>query len=287
MGALLNQALAENQTSWSLYTMSGVYWRILGNHGLGVDCLRRALYWAPHQYKDIPLLSMASILHLTGYSSDALVVVEAAQAISDTLYATHLTRGLILAALGQFTAAQEAVQVAITLKPELYAGYGTLADIVGVVKRKAVAIRRSSEISVRKNSLVLTADLTWDDFEYEELEESSSVENACQENAKYSPVDRKCHCNEGWQSRNGACFPDQRCENVKCKGNSLCLAGHCHCAPGHYVVNNECVQDLCEQIKCVEHAACYSSVGLCKCVPPFIQVLSFFSTHIMYIICIT
>lgn len=37
--------------SWVLYNLAGLYWRIIGNNYQGVECVRRALYFAPDQYR--------------------------------------------------------------------------------------------------------------------------------------------------------------------------------------------------------------------------------------------
>lgn len=50
-------------TSWVLNTAASLYWRVKGNAKRAIDCLRIALHYAPYNFKDIPLTSLANILH--------------------------------------------------------------------------------------------------------------------------------------------------------------------------------------------------------------------------------
>jgi len=55
--------LLQNATSWALTTAASLYWRVKGDVKKAIDCLRVALHHAPYGYKDIPLISLANILH--------------------------------------------------------------------------------------------------------------------------------------------------------------------------------------------------------------------------------
>ena len=56
----------QNATSWVVSTAAALYWRVVGHAHEAVNCLRSALYHAPDRMKDIPLLSLANILHRQG-----------------------------------------------------------------------------------------------------------------------------------------------------------------------------------------------------------------------------
>ena len=64
--------------SWVLYNLAGLYWRIMGNSYHGVECIRRALYFAPDEYRDVPLVNLANILYKWGRLDDAILVVREA-----------------------------------------------------------------------------------------------------------------------------------------------------------------------------------------------------------------
>ena len=63
----------KNSTSWVLSTAAALYWRVKGHASQAVQCLRHSLYYAPRDMKDIPLVSLANILHRAGLYNDALI----------------------------------------------------------------------------------------------------------------------------------------------------------------------------------------------------------------------
>ena len=69
--------------SWVLYNLAGLYWRIIGNSYHGVECIRRSLYYAPDEYRDVPLVNLANILYKWGRVDNAVVVMRDAIAIND------------------------------------------------------------------------------------------------------------------------------------------------------------------------------------------------------------
>ena len=69
--------------SWVLYNLAGLYWRIMGNSYHGVECIRRSLYFAPDEYRDVPLVNLANILYKWGRLDDAILVAREAVEISE------------------------------------------------------------------------------------------------------------------------------------------------------------------------------------------------------------
>ena len=55
--------------SWVLYNLAGLYWRIIGNSYHGVECIRRALFFAPDEYRSVcsmlllPLVKLMCLLN--------------------------------------------------------------------------------------------------------------------------------------------------------------------------------------------------------------------------------
>lgn len=253
-----------------LYNLAALVWRIRGEAYQAIECLRRALHFSPFLVRDIALVSLANVLHVSGAPNEALVVADAAVDVCDTLYASHITRGNILATLGEFVAAHAALARAVRLNPDLRWGRDLLEAVTVKIKVDAVAQRRRSEIALRKVTMVLTDDLTWDDFDYEAIDRPC-LDAVCKEFAQCSDVDGKCHCNEGYLAVNGECTPDHLCADgaKQCKDNSVCRAGRCYCKVGFMVRDNACVEDPCAGITCVDHASCNSDRGVCECDPGF------------------
>jgi tetratricopeptide (TPR) repeat protein len=80
-----------------LSTAAALYWRVKGNSAEAVTCLRHALRHAPHDMKDIPLISLANILHRAGLYNNALVVNNMALEISPKFVVIHFTMANIYA----------------------------------------------------------------------------------------------------------------------------------------------------------------------------------------------
>ena len=66
-----------------LYNLAALYWRVVGHGPNGVECVRRALYFVPKQYRDVPLLNLANILYRSGHVHDAISVASEALSIND------------------------------------------------------------------------------------------------------------------------------------------------------------------------------------------------------------
>ena len=74
-----------------LSTAAALYWRVVGDAEEAVNCLRHALHHAPSSMKDIPLISLANILHRAGLFNDALIVTNMALEISPKFVVIHFT----------------------------------------------------------------------------------------------------------------------------------------------------------------------------------------------------
>jgi tetratricopeptide (TPR) repeat protein len=269
MGTRVAVQLQENHTSWVLFNLAAMYWRIEGDYLQTIECLRRALHHSPTMHKDVALLQLGGVLLRTQQFADAQIVTEAALRISDTLYATNFVHGNILASQGNLARARDAYERAVTLQPDLGSAYRMLEAVTAKIKVLAVASRRQYEINLRKVSMVLSDDLTWDHFDYE-ASEDPCADAVCKENSECSNVDGKCHCNEGWLAIDGECLPDTECGGIECKSNSICRDGRCYCKIGYRVVDSVCVEDLCATVVCVDHAECHAEDGRCHCTDPYV-----------------
>lgn len=113
----LTYALKENSTSWVLTTAASLYWRVKGHVKNAIDCLRVALHHAPYTFKDIPLTSLANVLHRAGLHNDALIAAYMALEISPTFVVIHFTAANIHAARGDVTRALSFYQSTLSLQP--------------------------------------------------------------------------------------------------------------------------------------------------------------------------
>ena len=70
--------LNSNPNSWKLFTLSSYYHRFKGNAPEAIECARRAIYLAPRKHKDIPLLSLGTILQRANHINDSVIILNSA-----------------------------------------------------------------------------------------------------------------------------------------------------------------------------------------------------------------
>jgi tetratricopeptide (TPR) repeat protein len=144
-----------------------VYWRVRGDGGEAVKCLQLALVTSPNAVKDTALLQLANILANVGALADALTLVNRAAAVARPSHALHYLRGRLLLDVGDDAGALEAFEQAVEAQPELMAAHVMRRDLTHRVKGLAAPTRRQYEIDLRKITMVLPFNLTWEDYEYE------------------------------------------------------------------------------------------------------------------------
>ncbi|OBS57450.1 hypothetical protein A6R68_11426, partial [Neotoma lepida] len=110
--------LTENQTSWVLSSMAALYWRVKGQGKKAIDCLRQALHYAPHPMKDVPLISLANILHNAKLWNDAVIVATMAVEIAPHFAVNHFTLGNVYVAMEEFEKALVWYESTLKLQPE-------------------------------------------------------------------------------------------------------------------------------------------------------------------------
>ncbi|XP_046360680.2 tetratricopeptide repeat protein 17-like isoform X1 [Haliotis rufescens] len=102
VGARIAHALKENATSWVLANLAALYWRVEGEAPRAINCLRLALTYAPREYRDTALISMANVMHQTDNLNDAIVITNMALETSANLAVSHFTLANLYAAKEQW-----------------------------------------------------------------------------------------------------------------------------------------------------------------------------------------
>ena len=64
--------------NWALFNIASLYWRVVGDATNAIECLRRALYYAPDPARDVGLIGMANVLHGLGALEEAVIAARAA-----------------------------------------------------------------------------------------------------------------------------------------------------------------------------------------------------------------
>ncbi|GLH04932.1 Protein of unknown function [Gryllus bimaculatus] len=130
MAVRLALALQENATSWVLATAAALYWRIVGRADQAVTCLRQALQYAPSTERNIPLVSLASVLSRAGFNSDALVVANMALDLAPKFFVAHFTIANIHASMGDLEKAITFYRSSLELEPNFEPARNRLLGIL-------------------------------------------------------------------------------------------------------------------------------------------------------------
>ncbi|CAH0560129.1 unnamed protein product [Brassicogethes aeneus] len=101
LGYKIAVALEDNEESWILAVAASVYWRVIGNSGEALSCLRVALTYVPDEMRDVPLNHMANLLNRVGYHSDALEIAHLALGIYNNFVLNHFTIANIHISMGE------------------------------------------------------------------------------------------------------------------------------------------------------------------------------------------
>lgn len=112
---ILVTGLRTHRNTWQYYALSSFYWRLKGDAYQSVECARRAIYLAPRKYKDIPLLSLGTILQRARRHDDAAIVLEAATDFRSDSAENYFALGNSLFFLNQFNRSMQAYDTARTL----------------------------------------------------------------------------------------------------------------------------------------------------------------------------
>ncbi|XP_063907336.1 tetratricopeptide repeat protein 17 isoform X2 [Zophobas morio] len=117
-GHEIHNELVKNSSSWVHYNLGALYWRIKGNGPKAVDCSRRALLFVPPVYKDIPLHNLAGILHKSGRSSEAALMLHTATEYAPKQALHYLALGNIYFAMGDYNNSITYYDKFLELEPE-------------------------------------------------------------------------------------------------------------------------------------------------------------------------
>ena len=64
--------------NWALFNLASLYWRALGDGYNSIECLRRAIHFAPSDCMDVGFIGLANTLHRHLFLNSAVIVARAA-----------------------------------------------------------------------------------------------------------------------------------------------------------------------------------------------------------------
>ncbi|KAL4709322.1 hypothetical protein ACJJTC_007054 [Scirpophaga incertulas] len=118
-GHWLCSILKKNSSSWLHYNMASMYWRARGIIPKAIECSRRAVHYAPREFKDIPLLNLGSLLHRSKKTEDAITVIGAAVDHNEKYYANHFILATAYAVLGDYNNSLRHLDIVKKLDPRM------------------------------------------------------------------------------------------------------------------------------------------------------------------------
>lgn len=139
----LVDGLSESPTSWKYHALSSYYWRIKGDGTQAVECAKRAVMLAPRKVRDIPLLSLGTILYRAGKLRDAEVVLSAAVDHAPEVAENHFALGTTLAMIHEFNRSLTHFDTAEKLDPSFIQRTLPLKNFISCVEN---LIRKTSKM---------------------------------------------------------------------------------------------------------------------------------------------
>ncbi|CAG5102000.1 Similar to ttc17: Tetratricopeptide repeat protein 17 (Danio rerio) [Cotesia congregata] len=119
---ILTATKSKVAAPWVLSMLASLHWRIAGKFRNALDCLQSALNTVPNGFKDVPLVSIASISQKFGLIDDALRTTKEALRINSIEPLTNYLYGSLLFAKKNYTGAVYHVKQSLRVDPELIDG---------------------------------------------------------------------------------------------------------------------------------------------------------------------
>ncbi|XP_014664880.1 PREDICTED: tetratricopeptide repeat protein 17-like [Priapulus caudatus] len=117
-GRHLYPSMRNNRKSWLFFNMASFYWRMKGEAYQAIECIRRALHFAPREHTDFALVNLANVLHRAQHSQEALVVLKVSLDVAPELMVNHFTLGNVYAVLGDYNSSVLHFEHTVNIQPD-------------------------------------------------------------------------------------------------------------------------------------------------------------------------
>ncbi|CAF0875933.1 unnamed protein product [Didymodactylos carnosus] len=109
----------QSNSSWLLYNIVSLYWRIQGNGQAAIDCLLQSYELSPQNVKDLSLVSIAHVYYNSQlYLNEALYILYEALKFDKKMLLVHFSIGNILAKKQKFIPALKWYESTLELKSD-------------------------------------------------------------------------------------------------------------------------------------------------------------------------
>ncbi|XP_065364893.1 tetratricopeptide repeat protein 17 [Calliphora vicina] len=114
------KGLVNNPSSWKFHMLGSYYWRLTGHAKNALDCARLSVMLAPEDSKDIPLLSLGTILVRAELWDDAETILNEAIKYGPDHGENYIALATLLALKHDFKSARENFNLAEKLDVSMY-----------------------------------------------------------------------------------------------------------------------------------------------------------------------
>lgn len=114
------KGLLNNPTSWKFHMLGSYYWRLVGDAKNALECARLSVFLAPETHKDIPLLSLGTILVRAELWDDAEIILKSAIEYGPEHGENYIALATLLAMKHDFKQAKEYFSIAERMDPAMY-----------------------------------------------------------------------------------------------------------------------------------------------------------------------
>ncbi|XP_057331405.1 tetratricopeptide repeat protein 17 isoform X2 [Microplitis mediator] len=119
---ILTATKSKVAAPWVLSMLASLHWRVAGKPRNALDCLQSALNTVPNGFKDVPLVSIASISQKFGLIDDALRATKEALRVNSIEPLTNYLYGSLLFAKKNYTGAVYHLKQSLRVDSELMDG---------------------------------------------------------------------------------------------------------------------------------------------------------------------
>ncbi|XP_063991883.1 tetratricopeptide repeat protein 17 isoform X1 [Diachasmimorpha longicaudata] len=148
---ILTATTSKIAAPWVLSVLASLHWRVVGKSRNALDCLQLALNTVPKRFRDVPLVSIASIAQKTGLVDEALKITKEAIRINAVEPLTNYLYGSLLHIKGNNTGAIFHLKQSLRVEPNTMDGRA-LKLLRSIICQKRSANRRAGASGMNPGS---------------------------------------------------------------------------------------------------------------------------------------
>uniref|UniRef100_A0A1B0FQ82 Uncharacterized protein n=1 Tax=Glossina morsitans morsitans TaxID=37546 RepID=A0A1B0FQ82_GLOMM len=130
MRSIAVKGLLNNPQSWKFHMLGSYYWRLVGNVKNALECARLSVLLAPEESRDIPLLSLGTILVRAKMWDDAEIILNAAVNNGSEHSENYVALATLFALKHNFKRAREYFKIVEKLNTVMYSSTYTMRQYI-------------------------------------------------------------------------------------------------------------------------------------------------------------